>query len=35
MTSKEFMSGEASRLFHYNWHFHNRFMWGEADDPGT
>ena len=29
MTSKEFM-GEGSRLWHYNWHFHNRFMWGEA-----
>ena len=29
MTSKEFL-GEASRLWHYNWHFHNRFMWGEA-----
>ena len=30
MTSKEFI-GEASRLWHYNWHFHNRFMWGEQD----
>ena len=30
MTSKE-LSGEASRLWHYNWHFHDRWMWGEKD----
>ena len=30
MTSKE-LSSEASRLWHYNWHFHDRFMWGEKD----
>ena len=30
LSSKEF-SGEASRMSHYNWHFHNRWMWGEKD----
>ena len=30
MTSKE-LSGEASRMTHYNWHFHDRWMWGEKD----
>ena len=28
LSSKEF-SGEASRMWPYNWHFHDRFMWGE------
>ena len=30
LQSKDF-SSEPSRLFHYNWHFHNRIMWGEED----
>ena len=25
------LSGEASRLSHYNWHFHDRWMWGEQN----
>ena len=29
LDSKE-LHGEASRLTQYNWHFHNRFMWGES-----
>ena len=28
LDSKE-LSSEASRLSHYNWHFHDRWMWGE------
>ena len=30
MVNKEF-SSEPSRLLHYNWHFHDRIMWGESD----
>ena len=30
LTSKE-LSGEASRMTHYNWHFHDRWMWGEKN----
>ena len=30
LTSKE-LSSEASRLSHYNWHFHDRWMWGETN----
>ena len=30
LNSRE-LSGEASRLSHYNWHFHNRWMWGEEN----
>ncbi len=29
LDSKE-LSSEGSRLSHYNWHFHDRFMWGET-----
>ena len=30
LNSRE-LSGEASRITHYNWHFHDRWMWGEEN----